>query len=426
MVKWRKSTVVVLATITLLAVSGCGRTEADENSAAAGPISDGPATGELSVWALGAGGDALKEIAEDFEAINPEVKVNVTSLAWETAHDKIATAIAGGTTPDVTQIGTTWMGEFAGTGALDITPSSMETPTRFFDSAWEMIGVNGTNYGYPWYADTFAYYYRADLAEKAGVKPPTTWAELMTFTKALQGAGAEYGIYLPPSGWDWPAFTAIPMGWQAGGAVLNDDGTEFAFDTPEWREALSFYSSFFEERVAAPREYAWGEWESAMGEGVIGSFIAGPDDIGTLEGLTQGGFEDGKFGVTVLPAGEVNGHSYYGGGNLAVFKDTENRDAAWKFVDYLSQPEAQQKLYELAGSIPASVEAWELPVFNDPELLVFRKQLEATTPMPSIPTITEITAAVDEAVAAIVKGGTPVTDAVSDLQAKATRIGTGN
>lgn len=425
---WRKpAAAAALAGMMILAVVGCGRTDAGEVSGGAEPVADGPATGELTVWGLGAGGDAMTEIAKDFEAENPDVSVKVTSLAWETAHDKIATAIAGGSTPDVAELGTTWMGEFASTGALDVTPSNMEDSDRFFESAWEMIGVDGTNYGYPLYAGTFSYFYRADLAEKAGVEAPETWDELKTFTAALQDEGAKYGIYLPPSGWDWPAFTVMPMGWQAGGEVLNADGSDFAFDTPEWVEAFDFYNSFFEEGIATPREYAWGEWESAMDEGEVGSFIAGSDDIATLEGLTEGGFESGKFGVATLPAGTANGDSYYGGSNLTVFKETENRDAAWKFVQYLSQPEVQQKFYELTGSIPASLEAWELPTFADsPELSVFGDQLEATTPMPSLPTITEITAAVDETVEKIVKGDTPVEDAVSDLQEKASGIGTGN
>lgn len=422
---WKKTASVALLATVVLSTAACGRTDTATVSESASAVETGPATGEISVWGLGAGGDALKEIAKDFEAENPDATVTVTAVSWETAHDKISTAIAAGTTPDVAELGTTWMGEFGGTGALDPTPTTMDTPEKFFPSAWEMLEVNGTNYGYPFYAGTFSLFYRKDIAETAGVEAPTTWDELKTFTKALQDNGAEQGIYLPPSGWDWPAFTAMPMGWQAGGEVLNADRTGFTFDTPEWVEAFEFYNSFFTEGIASDHEYAWGEWESALNEGTIGSFIAGADDIATLEGLTEGGFADGKFGVAVLPEGPVNANSYYGGSNLAVFKDSGNRDSAWKFIDYLSQPEVQEKFYDLTGNIPAAVDGWTGKLADSPELAVFGEQLNATTPMPSIPTITQVTAEVDATIESIVKGGTPVDEAVASLQEKVDGIGVG-
>jgi len=59
----------------------------------------------------------------------------VTAIPWDAAHDKLSTAIAADEVPDVSLIGTTWMGEFAATGALDPTPDVVD-PTSFFDGAW--------------------------------------------------------------------------------------------------------------------------------------------------------------------------------------------------------------------------------------------------------------------------------------------------
>src|SRR5665648_1293482 len=67
---------------------------------------------------MGTEGEALQAFVAAFVEENPDVEVNVTAVPWDAAHDKIATAIAGGQTPDVSMIGTTWMGEFAATGAL--------------------------------------------------------------------------------------------------------------------------------------------------------------------------------------------------------------------------------------------------------------------------------------------------------------------
>src|SRR5665647_3331567 len=75
-------------------------------------------------------------------------------------------AIAGHQTPDVSQIGTDMMGQFAATSALETVPASFQAST-FFQSAWNTNIVNGTVYGVPWYVETRLLYYRTDIAQKA-------------------------------------------------------------------------------------------------------------------------------------------------------------------------------------------------------------------------------------------------------------------
>src|SRR5690606_15097461 len=112
----RRLTVAALL-VAALVFTGCGRDDnEDTGGQAAQGISSGPATGTITVWAMGTEGEKLSVLAKDFEAANPGVKVNVTAVPWDSAHDKISTAIAAKTTPDVSMIGTTWMGEFAKTG----------------------------------------------------------------------------------------------------------------------------------------------------------------------------------------------------------------------------------------------------------------------------------------------------------------------
>ena len=131
----------------------------------------GKASGDVTVWALGAEGEKLGEIAADFEAENPDAKVKVTVIPFDAAHNKIATAIAGGQTPDVSLVGSTWVSEFAASGALDPTPTDLVDSGDFFEGAWDTTVVDGTSYGVPWYTETRQIYYRTDLAEKAGVTP---------------------------------------------------------------------------------------------------------------------------------------------------------------------------------------------------------------------------------------------------------------
>ena len=161
---------VVMTALALVLVA-CGRSNdgggASGAASLAPAVSTGPVSGDLTVWAMGTEGEKLGVLAKDFMAENPDVKVKVTAVPWDAAHDKITTAIAGDTTPDVSLIGTTWMGEFAKTGALDATPANLD-PKSFFEGAFNTSVVDGTSYGVPWYVETRLIYYRTDLAEKAG------------------------------------------------------------------------------------------------------------------------------------------------------------------------------------------------------------------------------------------------------------------
>ncbi len=423
--RWAAAGAVAL--VGALVLAGCGRSDGPTGGGGEGgggeAIDDSPAEGTVEVWAMGNEGEVLDELAAQFEEENPDVQIEVTAVPWESAHDRIATAIAGGETPDVTMLGTTWVGEFAATGAFEPTPEDLVDESSFFEGSWETAVVDEVAYGVPWYVDTRVLYYRTDLAEQAGLEPPETWEEYTAFTQGLQEAGAEWGVSLPPGGFDsWQYVT--PLAWQQGGDILNEDGTEFTFDTPEWEEAFAFYTSFFTEGIAEPRRLEGGEIEQAFINGEVGAFYSGPFHVGLL--LDQGGedFAD-KFGVAMVPGADSR-TSFTGGGNLAVFEDTENRDASWKFVRWLSQPETQLSWYEISTDLPSVQEAWDDPTFSDdPYLSVFGEQLQDSKAPPAIATWAQVSAVIDQELEKATRGDTTPADAIATIQQQASSIGTG-
>ena len=161
----RRSTTTAVRALALLAaaslaLTGCGR-EADAGGDGPGQgeaISDGPATGTIDVWAMGTEGEMLGDFVKAFQEENPDAEVKVTAVPWEAAHDKLANAIAAGETPDVSLIGTTWMGEFAEAGGLEPTPEGLVDEGDFFEGAWNSTVVGETSYGVPWYVETQVLY----------------------------------------------------------------------------------------------------------------------------------------------------------------------------------------------------------------------------------------------------------------------------
>jgi len=416
---------VSVGLIAALALTGCGR-DSDSGTAdsTAKKVSGGKASGDITVWALGAEGEKLGELAKDFEAENPDSKVKVTVIPFDAAHDKIATAIAGGQTPDMTLAGTTWLPEFAATGALDPTPTDVIDESAFFEGSWSTTVVDGTSMGAPWYTETRQIYYRKDLAEKAGVTPEPgwTWDDLKAFTEAMQDkGGAKWGISLQPGGQgSWQ--TMVPFAWQKGAELV--EGDEFTFDTPQMQEGLDFYASFFEEKIS-PTDLAPGALESGFIDGSIGSFVSGPWHMGILR--DQGGEDfDAKWSVAPMPT-EDSGTSFTGGSDWVVFKDAPNRDTAWKFVDFLTQDPQQQKLYELVGSLPAVQSTWESgELSTDPLLKSFGDQLQDAKSAPAIATWEQVAAPLDDAIEQVALGKSDSAKALAAAEQKANAIGFGD
>lgn len=417
----RRTVLLAAITAVTLAASACGRDEGGGAAEEGARVDQGKASGEITVWAMGTEGEKLSVLAEDFMKENPDAEVTVTPVPWDGAHSKISTAIAGQQTPDVSMLGTTWVGEFAKTGALDVVPSDLVSEDDFFPGAWETGVVDGTSYSVPWYVETRLLFVNKAVAEKAGItEAPATWDELKQAVTDLQAkGGAKWGIYLQPGqtgAWQ----TVMPFVWQNGGDI--HDGEEFTLDSPEAVEALAYFKSFYDDGLSTRDRLREGESEPKLLSGEVASFVSGPWHIGLLNEL--GG--EGKYELWPMPGGDGEYTSFIGGSNMSVFKNAENRDGAWKFVSYLMRPEVQVEWYRTVSDLPAVQAAWDDETLaGDPLLRTFGDQLDKAKAPPSIPTWEQIAAGVDTELEKLAKGTASAEDAAKAMQQQATSIGTG-
>jgi len=421
----RLTAVVALSVVTSTGLAACGRStdKAAAPSDKGKAVSSGKATGTISVWAMGAEGAALPKLAKEFEAANPGVKINVTAIPFSAAHDKLATAITAGKTPDVSQIGTTWMGEFA-SQALDPTPASIDK-SIFFEGAQKTTDVGGTSYGVPWYVETRVVYYRKDLAAKAGIATlPTDWAGLKDMAKAMQTkAGAKWGIDLQP-GREGSWQSVLPFAWSNGAEVATADQKKYTFDTPETIEAVKYWQSYFTDGIADKQPPLNSRYPNFV-SGKVPMFISGPWESSGIDALGKAAFKD-KYAVMPMPK-QKTATSFVGGSDIAVFKASKNRDSAWKFVQWLTDPKIQVKFYALTTDLPSVKSAWTDPsLSSDAKLAVFGKQLEDAKAPPAVATWEQVAAAFDTEMEKVAKSGLDPAAALKTVQSKADSIGTGN
>jgi multiple sugar transport system substrate-binding protein len=411
----RIASLAAVLALALVAAS-CGGGD-DEGSSAGGE----GASGSITVWAMGAEGEKLDVLAKDFMRENPAITVRVTPIAWDVAHDKLLTSVAGNQTPDISQMGSTWMGEFAKTGALEQVPDDIDLE-RFFEGARNTAIVDDTAYGVPWYVETRVLFYRTDIAEKAGItKAPTSWEELKTMARAMkEKGGARYGISLMPNNWQ----ELLPFVWQNGADVATAEG-EFNFDTPEVVEAIDFYKSFFEEKLTSPSVPEGFDVTQGFVAGTHPMFFSGPWHMSLID--EQGGAKlKGKWAVAPMPEKETR-TSFVGGADLVVFKSSENKEAAWEFVRYLLQPEVQRKWYTTVSALPSDESAWEGgKLASDAKLKLFGEQLKDAKSPPPIPKWEQIAIeAINTEMEKAMSGGASAEQAAKAMQEKATSIGSG-
>lgn len=391
------------------------------------PAGEGVVT--LQFWGMGREGDVVAELIPQFERENPGIRVRVQQIPWTAAHEKLLTAHVGGATPDVAQLGNTWVPEFAAIRALEPLDSRVANSTAvqaaaYFAGIWRTNEVGQTLYGVPWYVDTRLLFYRKDILAQAGYDSmPQDWAgwvEAMRAIKRMVGPD-RYPIYLPTNEWAQP----IIFGQQNGATLLRDGNMYGAFDSPEFKQAFDFYVQLFRDRLAPVQGlYDVANPFQEFERGYFAMWITGPWNIGEMKKRLSSGMQD-KWATAPLPGprGAASGLSTAGGASLVMFRASERKAEAWKLIEFLSRTEQQVRFFELTGSLPARLEAWQRARLEDDEYAgAFWTQLQRVTPLPAVPEIEGIVQRVAEHAETAIRGSTPTEQALRSLDAEVDRM----
>ena len=365
-----------------IALAGCG--------GAGGGTRDGAI--ELTFWGMGREGEVVGELIAAWDAQRPDVTVKVQQIPWSAAHEKLLTAHVGRATPDLAQLGNTWVPEFAALRALaplDARVASSRVIARadHFPGIWDTNIIDGALYGVPWYVDTRVIFYRRDLLAQAGFDAmPATWSRWREALAAIarQGGPGRYGILLPLNEWTQP----VILGLQAGSPLLGDHDTKGAFAQPDFARAFDYYLGLYRDGLAPPvsnNEVA--NLYQEFARGTFAMYISGPWNLGEFRRRLPPELQD-AWATAPLPGPDDGspGVSLAGGASLVVFAGSKHPDAAWELVEYLGAPAQQRRFFELTGNLPAHRAVWADSAFaGDARTQAFAAQLERVVATPKIP-----------------------------------------
>ncbi|GAA3289380.1 sugar ABC transporter substrate-binding protein [Arthrobacter citreus] len=356
--------------------------------------------------------------------------LNVEMVQWADAHDRFVTAIAGGTTPDIAETGTTWTAEFAEAGALapiDDYIADAGLDGKLVEGLVESGTLDDALYGMPWYAGVRSVVYRTDLFDAAGVAVPTTWAEFQDAALALKQSNPDI-IPFPVAG--DAEYLAYPWVWGAGGEVATKSGDTWTsgLDSSEAREGIQFYTDLaLKDGTSTAGATTWKETDilDNFAQGKVGMAIMGSWTPATI--LEKNPELEGKIGSFPIP-GQDSGisPSMLGGSHLAMFESSGNKDLGWEFMDLMTTGEFATEWATQSGYFPGETSALDATVAEADDITkAFADQMvEAGAALPVTPKFGAVQAkkTTNTMIQSILSGEKTVEQATADAASEMTAI----
>ena len=376
--KKRLFSVLLTSILAVGLLAGCGGTSSQDgngsDSQQAADASEPVTIRFMDNMASEVRDKAYAEIIANFEAANPDIKIEYETVPWDQSHSKLVTLGSTGAMPDVVQVHPTWISEFVNAGwlvGLDSYMEGYEYKDGFTDYAKNVLfdqtqrDVYGDLYVVPDAILTNGIFIRTDWAEKAGVNyDDWTWSEFLDAAyKMTDPDNNQYGISFRGARAAYHQAMFLLYA-QTGGRIYDDEGN-CLINSPECVEIFDKYIDLYKDGCTPQDAINWGfsEMCSAFTSGLTGMLN---QTCEVIEMCNQS-LEDDQWTVAMLPKSDLDGMIYneisFSNG-YAIAQNSEHKDAAWRFIAYLSSPEAASIYCKTNLLIPIQQEALEDEFFT--------------------------------------------------------------
>jgi multiple sugar transport system substrate-binding protein len=350
-------------------------------------------------WALydGLTEEFRAELEGDFNAAYDDMEVEIVPVAWNLMYDKITTAVAGGTPPELCVIGTRWILDFMESDAIEEVTKYVgaETINNIAPGAME-AKIGGKLMGLPVAAGARILAYNADISDKA----PKTMEELRRLAIKATNPPKTYGLIMPGKKFTELTDFAYYL-YAAGGDFfeMEPDGSygKSAFNGPEGVKALEFMVRLATKDKVVQEGYLSLDrmnshpvfYTGKVAYCMIGAWV---ESAYTQAGATF----DLKYGQ-IPPFEGDDGKTLIITDSIALFKDAKNKEAAGKFLDFFYQDKYKAKFDELIGFPPVTISAGKLPQFQTPLYKTLIDAALRSKGWPLMPGFDEVTAIIWDA-----------------------------
>lgn len=419
----------IVVAVALLALVGAACTGGGEPSSTSSGGSHEPVT--ITIQDYYGASTPIKSVIQDFEKAYPWITVKYEAVDWDTLHEKFTVEVSSGDAPDIATLDMTWIPTFASNGLLmnlsDVSGGDMNGSP--ITDQYTSGGVDAMTYDSNIVTmlfdfDVYALFYRTDIFEQKGVEVPTTWDEWTAAAEQIaedtdgDGKCDKYCYQMSADTFHWSQFL-----FQNGGSILNADGTQAAFNSPEGVQALEYYKSFLDDGTGIYWGASAGDRQAGLKDGRIGMFTDGPYYMGIMK---SGAPElSGEWGVALAPFSQQPG-SYLGGTGLSIPVGAQHPAEAWDFISFMLRPENATKIFTIAGAAPGLTAALQSKEVDQPDkyftdqntLPVFLDAMSTATHFPYVSQWDSIQSLIDTGIESALLGKQTPQEALDDTAAK--------
>lgn len=366
----------------------------------------------------------FESAAAAFEAANPGTDIQIEVVPWDVLLQKLTTDISAGANADLSIIGTRWLIDFVQQGVAAPLDQYMDDDfrSRFIDVFLEPSVMDGKTYGLPIAASARAMYYNRSLFEQAGVENvPETWEELKAAAEKIDALGDDvHGFGLQGAEIETDVYFYYAF-WSFGGDLIDADGTS-GLDTEAGYQAARLYKEMIDQGLTQPGATANSreDVQNLFKQGKVGMMITAP----FLSSQIKAEAPDLEYGVAAIPAGPDGERGTYGvTDSIIMFENSQNKETAWKFLDFIFTTEWRQQFTSGEGFLPVNREVAKLPEFTENEdLKAFTALLPDARFAPVIPGWEEIAQITSDALQRIYLGEGEVEATLDAAAAEIDRI----
>lgn len=384
-----KGKILLIALVLVLALSSCAPPQAtpetkiiEKEKTVVVVVTPTPApTTEEQVTLTVAGWIAMEEsgkgpwqkMVEGFQKKYPNIRVEYVGYPWAEQLDQLIMMVTAGNPPDVAQIDINSNALFA-MGAVESLDDKF--PAERIADLHEGAKAGGMYQGklvaWPWVIGNIGLVYNPILLQQAGLdpnKPPQTLEEFATAAQKVDALGPDiYGLGMSVTRSPWTAYFWLPFLWSFGGDILDKDGN-IVINSPEAVKACQYYKGLVDSG-AIPTGSDIYDFRALFAKDKLGFYWDAPCTRGILEQMSGLGKDFRShyrcMPVPVGPSGKPE--STLWGHWLVVFKTSPHKDAAYKFIDYVtSDPEIVKMYYDTMGMLPPSKKLLSSSPFSEDE-----------------------------------------------------------
>ncbi len=363
----KKSMVPVLfALIPALVLAGCSKKAAKN---------DGPVT--LKVWESDKGPDEfIKKAGEAYTKTHPNVTIEYVHVELGDAAGQIALDGPAGVGPDLFAAPHDKLGELVNSGHVAATVNPAAVKNEVLGACAQALTYNGTMYGYPVSAETYALFYNKDLISESDL--PKTWEDLAAFAKKFNAANpGKHGFVMDVGN----AYYTIVFTTANGNRLFGPSGTDTSdtkINSADSVKGMQFFQKTLRPALNVPAaDLSTSVADSAFASGNAAMHITG---LWNVKPFVDAGVNFGVAALPSLPGDTKPCASFSGTRAMFVSAYSEHPEAAADFAAFLLTPEMQKLRFDITGSMPSiNVKV------DSPYMPGFIAQLDYAFPMPSIP-----------------------------------------